>query len=128
MLLAIALVSFSWQAITSWQLDQKYGYPRTYQVDAVVGHSDSADHPSHFTVENLNGQIIIYEVRGGDLKNVTVYAGPTLGGDNPDKIPVSIEFRDETGSHTIDMVLIVNGKQGSIYLNDGKEFKQQGGG
>ncbi len=32
-------------------------YPRTFQVDAVVGHNDSATNPSHFIAMNLNGRI-----------------------------------------------------------------------
>jgi len=32
----------------TWQDDMHYGRPRTYQVDAVVGHGDSAANPSHF--------------------------------------------------------------------------------
>lgn len=37
---------------TNHQLDATYGFPRTYQTDAVVGHNDSADHPSHFIFLN----------------------------------------------------------------------------
>src|SRR5579875_3803964 len=46
-LFILAIISFSaWW--TNMQNDLRYGYPRTYQFDAVVGHEDSAVHPTHF--------------------------------------------------------------------------------
>ncbi|HET8846357.1 MAG TPA: hypothetical protein VFN35_33150, partial [Ktedonobacteraceae bacterium] len=43
-----------------------YGTPRTFQIDAVVGHHDGPAHPSHFEGLNLNGQIEVIELHGGD--------------------------------------------------------------
>ncbi len=46
-LLAILNAAIGW--VQAKQLDWTYGYPRLYQVDAVVGHDhDSPAHPSHF--------------------------------------------------------------------------------
>src|SRR6266571_231582 len=48
-------LGLSWLA-TWWlnhQLDTTYGMPRTYQIDAVVGHEDSVVNPSHFIFLNL---------------------------------------------------------------------------
>src|SRR6266487_4661311 len=45
-----------------------YGYPRTYQTDAVVGHGDSLAHPSHFIAINLDGHLEVIELSGGDPK------------------------------------------------------------
>ena len=42
------------------------GILRTAQLDAVVGHNDSAAHPTHFIFINLHGQIQIIEIQGGD--------------------------------------------------------------
>jgi hypothetical protein len=39
----------------------RYGYPRTFQIDAVVGHQDSASAPSHFLAINLRGQVEVVE-------------------------------------------------------------------
>jgi hypothetical protein len=36
-----------------------YGMPRTSQMDAVVGHQDSAAHPSHFLALNLDGHLSV---------------------------------------------------------------------
>ncbi len=41
----ITMVANWWSV--KWN-DIQYGRPRTFQVDAVVGHSDSSNSPSHF--------------------------------------------------------------------------------
>ena len=46
--------------------DAVYGRPRTYQTDAVVGHSDSPTNPSHYQCLNLNKRIQVIEFPGGD--------------------------------------------------------------
>jgi hypothetical protein len=106
-----------------WQTDQKYGNPRTYQADAVVGHNDSAANPTHFIFLNLRGHVRIIEIPGGDASKAKIYTGPTLVGDNGN-MPVTGEIKDETGQNTKDMVVHVGG-QDIIYLNTGEEFKQQ---
>jgi hypothetical protein len=52
-----------WQ---TWSDDRTYGSPRTFQIDAVVGHDDSPRHPSHFLALNLHGELIVIELPGGD--------------------------------------------------------------
>src|SRR2546422_6979744 len=41
------------------QLDATYGFPRTYQTDAIIYAGDTADHPSHYIFLNLNGTVPI---------------------------------------------------------------------
>ncbi len=59
----LTLVANWWN--TTWD-DIHYGRPRTFQVDAVVGHNDSASNPSHFIALNLNGRIEVIEFPGDD--------------------------------------------------------------
>src|SRR5437868_12181949 len=67
-IMIIGWIAFS--ALASWwqvtQDDWHYGRPRTFQIDAVVGHNDSAANPSHFIALNLNRHIQIIEIPGGD--------------------------------------------------------------
>jgi hypothetical protein len=51
LLFVINVVAGWWN---TYQTDQKYGYPRIWQTDAVVGHFDSEQNPSHFIFENLH--------------------------------------------------------------------------
>ncbi len=127
-MMVLLLLIFVMSAIAAWwnnwQTDQKYGLPRAYQVDAVVGHNDSDQRPSHFIFQNLHGHIVIIEMSGGDPAHTHIYTGPTLLGDRADKAPATADFDDETGKGTIDMVVHVE-NQRIVFLNDGTQFKQQ---
>ncbi len=109
---------------TNRQLDATYGFPRTWQTDQVVGHSDSTDHPSHFIFVNLNGHMMIFELAGGDPAHSHIYTGPTLLSDNAASIPITGEFKDVNGDGKIDLIVHI-GDQRIIYLNDGTQFKLQ---
>ena len=106
------------------QLDATYGMPRTYQTDQVVGHDDSAEHPTHLIAINLKARIIIIEIPGGDSSHARIYSGPTLFSDNGNTIPVTLEFYDVNGDGKVDMIVHA-GDQKIIYLNDGSQFKPQ---
>ena len=111
----------AWQA---HQLDATYGMPRTWQTDAVVGHHDSAAHPSHFIFENLDDHVVIIEIPGGDLSHTRVYAGPVLGGQDASGIPVTGSFQDVNGDGKPDLIVHLQ-DQTLVYLNDGTQFKSQ---
>jgi hypothetical protein len=127
MILMLALWVLGSYALSWWQnhqLDSTYGMPRTFQTDQVVGHDDSAGHPTHFIAVNLNAHIIIIEIPGGDSQHARIYSGPTLFSDNGDTIPVTLEFYDVNGDGKVDMIVHV-GDQKIVYLNDGTQFKPQ---
>ncbi len=109
--------------VTNWwvnhQLDATYGMPRTYQVDAVVGHEDSVVNPSHFIFLNLNGHIEIIELPGGNASKGKIYVGPTLFSDNASLVPVTGEFKNVGG--TEEMLVYIQDKT-LIYVSDGTKF------
>jgi hypothetical protein len=105
-------------ALDTWH----YGYPRTYQTDAVVGHSDSLAHPSHFIALNLDGHLEVIELSGGDPKKAHIYVGPTLSGDGRDEIPITLSFQDVNGDGKPDLVILFNGIE-VVYLNTGTTFQ-----
>lgn len=112
--------------IGTWWVGQlnnwNYGMPRTYQVDAVVGHNDSRLHPSHFIALNLDGRVEIIEIPGGNPTHERVYLGPTLYSDNAGLIPVTVSFKDVNGDGKPDMLLHIQ-NQTMIYLNNGSQFQ-----
>jgi hypothetical protein len=105
---------------TEHQLDATYGFPRTYQVDAIVYPGDTSDHPSHYIFLNLNGTVEIIELPHGDAAHARIYKGPTLFSDNADLIPVTGEFK-VVNSKTEMLVHIQD--QTIVYINDGTQFK-----
>jgi hypothetical protein len=125
MMLTLALV-ICFNAFSSWwqlhQEDATYGMPRTYQTNAVVGHQDSANKPSHFIFLNLNGRVVIVEFPGGDTTHSLIYSGPTLFGSGGNLVPVTGEFRDVNGDGRLDMVVHVQ-DQTIIFINDGGKFR-----
>lgn len=110
----------SWWQVT--QDDWHYGRPRTYQVDAVVGHNDSPSNPSHFIALNLNSHIEIIEFPGGDATKARVYIGPTLIGPEQDLAPATLDFRDVNGDGKVDMIVNVGGSH-FVFINDNGSFR-----
>ena len=110
-----------------WQVHQDdvtYGRPRTYQVDAVVGHNDGVTNPSHFIFLNLNRHVVIIELPGGDTTHSRIYNGPTLFGNGQDLTPVTAVFKDVNGDSKIDMVVQIQ-DQRLVFINDGTQFVPQ---
>jgi len=117
--LLLSLAGVWWQH--TWD-DWHYGTPRTFQVDAVVGHNhDDAAHPSHFLALNLHRHVLVIELPAGDANKAIIYIGPTLVGDGQDSLPVTLSFQDTRGSGRLDLVLHL-GDQLVIFLNDGTKF------
>ena len=121
----MALLAFTISSVGSWwnmhQQDVTYGRPRTFQIDAVVGHDDSPANPSHFIFLNLNRHVIIIELPGGDPSKARIYNGPTLFGDGQNLTPITAEFKDVTGNGRLDMIVHIQ-DQTLVYLNDGTQF------
>jgi len=110
----------SWWQVT--QDDWRYGRPRTYQVDAVVGHNDSPANPSHFIALNLNSHIEIIEFPGGDATKARVFIGPTLIGPGQNLTPVTLDFRDVNGDGKVDMIVNVGGSH-FVFINENGSFR-----
>jgi hypothetical protein len=105
---------------TTYQNDLHYGRPRTYQFDAVVGHNDSPDNPTHFILINLNSHIEVIEIPGGDVSHTRIYTGPTLYGPGQDLTPVTGSIRMINGK--ADLVLTIQ-NQHFLFINNGTTFQ-----
>jgi len=94
---------------TSWD-DLHYGRPRTFQMDAFVGH-ETGRVPSHFIALNLQGQIEIIELPGGDATHARMYIGPRIYGPGADLVPVRLRFVDSAQPHHPDMLILFQNTQ-----------------
>ena len=108
--------------------DLRYGNPRTYQADAVVGHGgDSPAHPSHFIAVNLNRQAIVVEFPAGSQSGAMSYVVPYyILGPGGDMTPITLEFRDVTGDGKPDMIIHIHLQsqdQTFVFVNDGAKFR-----
>src|SRR5260370_6875650 len=113
-------MAVSWGS-TTWN-DLHYGRPRTFQIDALVGHTDSAANPSHFIALNLNGRIEVIEFPGGDGSKARIYLGPQLYGTDATLIPVPLSFADVTAHHLLDMLIHFQNTQ-IVFINDQGGFR-----
>jgi serine/threonine protein kinase len=107
--------------------DLRYGLPRTFQIDAVVGHrGDSATHPSHFIAINLNEQAVIIELPAGNAAAARLYLVSIPAGSGNELAPITLEFRDVNGDGKPDMIVhihLASGDQMHVFVNDGTTFK-----
>lgn len=106
---------------TSTYNNMVYGYPRTFQTDAVVGHNDSKLHPSHFIAINLHGQVIVIELPGGNPAKSMDYIGPDLIATSDDLIPITLTFSDVNHNGKVDMIIHIQDRE-VIFCNDGTKF------
>jgi hypothetical protein len=125
MLVTLALIAVL-SIVTTWFTttldDLRYGRPRTFQVDAYVGHNESPGMPSHFLAVNLQGRIEIIELPGGDASHARIYIGPQLYGSDADLIPVTLSFLDVNGDHKPDMIINFQGTH-VVFINDQGGFR-----
>jgi hypothetical protein len=102
--------------------DLRYGRPRTMHLDAFVGHDETAGHPSHLMAMNLNRQVVVVELPGGDGSKARTLTGPYLFGAEQDLTPVLLDLRDMDGDGKLDLLLDVQHEQ-IVYLNKDGAFR-----
>jgi hypothetical protein len=127
--LALLVMLVGWIALSSlaswWQVTQDdwhYGRPRTFQIDAVVGHDDLAAHPSHFLALNLQGHVEIIEMPGGDAAKAKIYIGPVLIGQGQDLAVVKLSFKDLNGDGKPDMIVSIQDSR-YVFINENGSFR-----
>jgi hypothetical protein len=125
-MVVMAVLAMSLTSLASWwkvhQDDMQYGRPRTFQLDAVVGHNDSPANPTHFILINLNRHIQIIELPGGDSSHARIYSGPVLFGNGQDLTPITGEVRDVNGDGKPDLIVHIQDQQ-LVFINDGTQFR-----
>src|SRR5712692_2212592 len=122
MIVGLALVTVVVGWVSTTLDDLHYGRPRTFQIDAYVGHHEAPGMPSHFVALNLRGRIEIIEFPGGDPTHARIYLGPQLYGHSADLIPVTLSFQGVNGDHLPDMIVHFQDTQ-VVFINDAGGFR-----
>ena len=124
-MVAMVILWFVFSNVFAWwgtyQDDQHYGRPRTYQCDATVGHND-AQTPSHFIALNLHRHIEVIEFSGGDASHAKVYIVPSMLQEGNDLAVVTLDFKDLTRDGKLDMIITV-GNDKFVFINANGQFR-----
>jgi len=126
LLLAVLAIYALVGTLVDWgrvQLDDlRYGRPRTTHLDGKVGHEGNTGQPSHFIALNLNGQVVVLELVGGNPSEVRSLPGPYLFGEGSDLTPVGLSLQDVDKDGQPDLVVDVRREQ-IVYLNRDGSFR-----
>jgi hypothetical protein len=111
------------QAYQKWHDDSIYGYPRTFQTDANVGHAGT----EHFIALNNQGTIEVLEIPGypSPANQTRSYIIVRLTNQGADLVPATLSFPDINGDGKPDMqVTVVDGSNPSVWVlfNNGTSF------
>jgi hypothetical protein len=125
-LLVLVAVGLLVQTGLTWgqrQLDtMRYGFPRTAQITAYVGHGDERLGPTVIETRNINGQISVLVFPAGDASQINVLDGPYLvGPDAPYEVARPM-LRDMNGDTHVDLLVEVRGEL-VVYINERGTFR-----
>lgn len=102
--------------------DVRYGVPRSVHALAYVGHGNERSMPTVLQTLNLNGQISVLVIPGGDIKQLQVLEGPyVVGSDGPYVVPY-LSLRDLNSDGHVDLVVTVR-NEAIVYINDSGKFR-----
>ena len=110
-------------ALQKWHDDSMYGYPRTFQTDANVGHGGV----EHFLALNNRGTVEVVEIptNPSPTNQPRLYIVTHFADQGADLIPATVSFSDVNQDGKLDMVVTVyNGTNPSEYFlfNNGATF------
>jgi hypothetical protein len=110
-------------AFQKWRDERMYGYPRTFQTDASVGHGGV----EHFITLNNHGTIEVLEIPGapGNTTQPRLYIIVRLTSEGADLVPATVSFPDINADGKPDMqVTVYDGANPSIWIlfNNGTSF------
>jgi hypothetical protein len=103
--------------------DLRYGRPRTTRLTGMVGRpGETATRPTIFVGMNIERQVVVLELPGGDPTQVRSLPGPYLFGANEDLTPVLLSLRDMDRDGQADLIIDVRNEQ-IVYLNRDGGFR-----
>ncbi len=109
--------------LQKWSDDRTYGYPRTFQTDANVGHGGM----EHFIALNNHGTIEVLEIPNypSATNQTRLYIIVRLTNQGADLVPATVSFPDINGDGKSDMqVTVLDGSNPSVWVlfNNGTTF------
>ncbi len=101
--------------------DLRYGMPRTVHLAGVVGGGDSEVSPTRFIALNIDGQVSVLVLPGGDVNRLATLPGPyVIGEDGNTAVPL-LSLADLTGDGAPDLLVTIRGET-VVYGNNAGTF------
>ncbi len=124
-ILAILAIYVILSGLVSWGQvlvdDLRYGRPRTFHLTANVGRPEERSAPTHLIAMNLDRQVVILEIPGGDSTKTRSLPGPYLFGSGEDLTPVILRLDDMNGDRIPDLIVRVKDEE-MVYANRDGSF------
>lgn len=120
-LAAYVLLSSIFGLMQTFVHDMQYGRPRTFHLTANIGRAEEVGAPTHLIAMNLDRQVVILELPGGDVTQIRTLPGPYLFGAGEDLTPVTMRLADMNGDSAPDLVVRVKNEE-MVYLNRESSF------
>ncbi|NJN15633.1 MAG: hypothetical protein HC822_04725 [Oscillochloris sp.] len=125
-LLALLALYVLLSSVVDWSRvvmdDMRFGRPRTFHLTANVGRAEEANAPTHLIAMNLDRQVVILEIPGGDSTKTRALPGPYLFGAGEDLTPVTMRLADVNSDSAPDLVVRVKDEE-MIYMNRDNAFQ-----
>ncbi len=102
--------------------DLRYGNPRTFHLTADVGHGGGTGAASHLIALNLDRQVMVIDIPGGDIEQMRALPGPYLFGAGENLTPVTMHLDDVNADEHVDLVVNVKDEQ-IVYINRDEAFQ-----
>jgi hypothetical protein len=119
-ILALLALYVVLSSVVSWGQvlvdDLRYGRPRTFHLTANVGRAEEAAAPTHLIAMNLERQVVLVEIPGGDASRMRTLPGPYLFGAGEDLTPVTMRLADMNGDGAADLIVRVKNEE-MVYIN-----------
>jgi hypothetical protein len=126
-ILAVAAIYVIVSAGVAWAQvrldDLRYGRPRTMHVEGYVGHgTEAVGRPTRLIGLNLDRQVMVMVIPGGDASQMQTITGPYLFGSGEDLTPVLLYLQDMDRDGLADLIVAVRNEQ-IVYLNREGSFR-----
>ncbi|MCX7859530.1 MAG: hypothetical protein N2385_05545 [Chloroflexus sp.] len=115
--LVSALINWGQVVVDDW----RYGRPRTFHLTTEVGRVEETVGPTRLIAMNLDRQVLILEIPGGDVSKTRTLIGPYLVGANEDLTPITMRLADLNGDALPDLIVGIKNEE-IVYLNRGDSF------
>jgi hypothetical protein len=124
--LALVAIYLLLSSVVSWGQvfidDVRYGRPRTFHLTANIGRPEEANAPSHMIAMNLERQVVVLEIPGGDATRTRALPGPYLFGAGEDLTPVTMRLEDVNSDQSPDLIVQVKNEE-MVYINRDGSFQ-----